>query len=1213
MVTPECLRDTNARPTPEGLVAHKHYSTMRPDILRYVLLFAALILFIAPSFAQDSDGDGVPNMFDNCPATPNPGQLDSDSDGRGDACDNCVIVPNGGQLNTDMDGYGDACDNCPTVPNDQADTDGDGLGNACDGCLFACDDGNPCTIDVCVNNACVHTRLPIPASALATPVPGPCQIYQGRTVQIDGLFDEELTTLNDFFVATPQGQMIEITGTVLAGSTPCYTYVIRYYFEPPVIPPGELLEPPSPDGCLLYVGREVYLNGSIDAALTTVSDTFALSEVGGVVTYTQTIVIDFVTCLDYVVNHYFEPPPIPAEELIVPATVPTCMHYVGRDVSINNIIIAELSTTDSAYTPSADHAVVVRSGTLVVNSVTCFDYVVVFYYEPLLVDPAVFIPPAPPSVCHSYMGMKVIHDFVYDEDLSTLPFDTTAGPGGDSTIVSVTLVNNFVTCYDYIITFFYSLAPIPPATLVPPAAPELCQVYHGRMVFRDGTYEADLSDLPLAYVSPEGGDSIATGGTVFQGSDPCYTYTVRFYYVPLPIPLEGLLPVGNVDPCYVYLGRVVTRTLSSTYDPDLSDLADGFTAPPGGYADPHTYVAFNGLIPCFTYGVTFFYGPAIDCDDQNPCTIDDCVNGICSHVPVDCNDNNPCTDDDCVNGICQNIPVNCADLDPCTADFCDANGNCQHVPIDCSDTDPCTDDVCSDGVCLHLPKNCSDGDPCAVDYCQNGICLHAPVTCDDNEPCTYDFCSGGQCLNIQISCDDGDPCTADYCDSNGNCQHQGVGNEVTLEIATDANGPQTSWDIVQSSTTSAMCSGSGYASSSAIFADCCLPNGCYDLRVFDSFGDGISPGGFVLRDASGKRIIDNTGNGNAFASSSQSPLGFCVPLGNDALQATSCDVLTATSTTALQASPNAAVTALYGPGTPTSNANTGYQFWVFNPHGGFSRRILFTHAAPGTGWPAGTAAALKATYFKLSSMSSAPAIPQGVLLNVRVRSRLNGVYGEFGPACRLLLPIPPCTTTRLTLTPDPLICCGATGLSLSSAIYATAVPGATHYQFEFSKPGYLRRISSTTRSVALGFVTNPLMNNNCYAVRLRVSMDGALTYCPFGPSCNITIGIATCNTAMAPQNDDGHTEATAARMLIWPNPSDGSTINLSLPDIDRAVGTVSVEVRDAYGGVVLNRTLPVQDGSFNTALSFHEDLATGLYLVSLQAGEARYIERLVIE
>lgn len=58
----------------------------------------------------DTDGDGVGDSFDNCPATPNSNQLDFDGDGAGDACDNCPNVANPGQDDEDNDGVGDACD-----------------------------------------------------------------------------------------------------------------------------------------------------------------------------------------------------------------------------------------------------------------------------------------------------------------------------------------------------------------------------------------------------------------------------------------------------------------------------------------------------------------------------------------------------------------------------------------------------------------------------------------------------------------------------------------------------------------------------------------------------------------------------------------------------------------------------------------------------------------------------------------------------------------------------------------------------------------------------------------------------------------------------------------------------------------------------------------------------------------------------------------------
>jgi hypothetical protein len=48
--------------------------------------------------ALDSDGDGVPDLYDNCPYTANPDQKDSVGNGIGDAC-RCGDVNNDGLVN----------------------------------------------------------------------------------------------------------------------------------------------------------------------------------------------------------------------------------------------------------------------------------------------------------------------------------------------------------------------------------------------------------------------------------------------------------------------------------------------------------------------------------------------------------------------------------------------------------------------------------------------------------------------------------------------------------------------------------------------------------------------------------------------------------------------------------------------------------------------------------------------------------------------------------------------------------------------------------------------------------------------------------------------------------------------------------------------------------------------------------------------------------
>ncbi len=99
---------------------------------------------------EDSDGDGIPDVEDNCPYIFNPirpidggVQADEDGDGIGDACDPCPLSPNSKDClvpdpnDRDGDGIPDIDDNCPYHYNpDQLDSDGDGVGDVCDLCPY---------------------------------------------------------------------------------------------------------------------------------------------------------------------------------------------------------------------------------------------------------------------------------------------------------------------------------------------------------------------------------------------------------------------------------------------------------------------------------------------------------------------------------------------------------------------------------------------------------------------------------------------------------------------------------------------------------------------------------------------------------------------------------------------------------------------------------------------------------------------------------------------------------------------------------------------------------------------------------------------------------------------------------------------------------------------------------------------------------------------
>ena len=85
-----------------------------------------------PGAAQDSNGDGLPDMFDG------------DSDGVPNSTDNCPTTKNAGQIDSDQDGLGNECDSTPRGPD--ADRDGKPLlddrcptqyGTRADGCPVA--------------------------------------------------------------------------------------------------------------------------------------------------------------------------------------------------------------------------------------------------------------------------------------------------------------------------------------------------------------------------------------------------------------------------------------------------------------------------------------------------------------------------------------------------------------------------------------------------------------------------------------------------------------------------------------------------------------------------------------------------------------------------------------------------------------------------------------------------------------------------------------------------------------------------------------------------------------------------------------------------------------------------------------------------------------------------------------------------------------------
>ncbi|MFT3884631.1 MAG: T9SS type A sorting domain-containing protein [Flavobacteriales bacterium] len=84
-------------------------------------------------------------------------------------------------------------------------------------------------------------------------------------------------------------------------------------------------------------------------------------------------------------------------------------------------------------------------------------------------------------------------------------------------------------------------------------------------------------------------------------------------------------------------------------------------------------------------------------------------------------------------------------------------------------------------------------------------------------------------------------------------------------------------------------------------------------------------------------------------------------------------------------------------------------------------------------------------------------------------------------------------------------------------------------------------------------------------------------------------------------------------LLLWPNPNRGDELYLSMGQLEGTNGKVTVDVVNMFGERVLGTTVAVNGTSLNTVLSLNKDLASGLYLVNLTAGDRVITKRLVIQ
>ena len=451
----------------------------------------------------------------------------------------------------------------------------------------------------------------------------------------------------------------------------------------------------------------------------------------------------------------------------------------------------------------------------------------------------------------------------------------------------------------------------------------------------------------------------------------------------------------------------------------------------------------------------------------------------------------------------------------------------------------------------------------------------------------------------------------------GDQNHPCPENGLMMELQTDANGDQTSFEILPEGIDIPVCSGSGFPSNAVITSGCCVPDGCYRLVVMDSAGDGMTTGGYILRTAgTDQRIIDNRNNfSTGMVSSIANDASFCLPIGTDRTIFTSCDKLNWVDNDFIMASMNPVVSAEWIDGAPNNqqDADSGYEFWFFDPNGSYSY-VHFRSHSTSHGYGTGPA---RAAHLRINNWGAVNHIPEGVLMNVRIRGVVNGEPLEWGPACRFKIdPIAAaCPSTKLMDIPyhANLSCGQYREFGPGNYVHARPVSGASQYQFRFRQPaeGFEKIRSSSSYFVQLWWGVDPLIEGSQYEVEVRAMVGG--NWCPWGDICILNIGEDPGAQGGNTQNSFTADPMSTTLIEMWPNPLSSGPLNIAVHDLPEAIEKIEVDVYDMLGARIAQASIPVALGSAMGAIMIEGAPSAGIYLVHVRAGEEHHIRKLVLE
>lgn len=275
-------------------------------------------------------------------------------------------------------------------------------------------------------------------------------------------------------------------------------------------------------------------------------------------------------------------------------------------------------------------------------------------------------------------------------------------------------------------------------------------------------------------------------------------------------------------------------------------------------------------------------------------------------------------------------------------------------------------------------------------------------------------------------------------------------------------------------------------------------------------------------------------------------------------------------------------------------------FYIEQVPGAERYQFEFSDGAGFTASPFSLSAYPTATWY---SMAFVPGASYGTTYTVRVRTRVGGVWGTFGPACTLTTPILPTPTIRAQY-------CGTTLPTFGNYFHVNTFPGAQRYQYHaddgagFVGSGFSH--SSAPSATWFSFLMMPgIQPGTTYDVSARAKVGGV--WGTFGPTCQISTPPAT---AKAGGLNSTLVAAAPFDVLVFPNPARNST-RLVITGLENGT-TASIQVLDMTGRIMHQQQAAI-DNSAGIELTGLEEWSSGMYIIRVVCNDAIGWQRLVVE